>query len=277
MKKFFINVENEGAKSDSGKVSIYPASISLGGLGKIFSEVLNTLFEGEVTRKPRKSESYEANLIGTEKGCFEFKFEINLNDDFTEKVGETVSTEKFYDYLFITIAKCVGMDYTPLNSKVKSLYENEETNFIFDDLSYKAHSWVKEIHHLIEKGDALQTTFQRPRTNQRLILNKETLQYIKEETISDENETWTGNVTSYNAHTGFGRAYIDELGRTTSFVIKDFDTLKVNVQEKAGASLSDTTTCRREKIPYKKVNLIGKAKRNKNQRILLIFLNDIEY
>jgi hypothetical protein len=276
MKNFFVNVENEGSKSDLGKVSIYPASESLGGLGRLFSEVLNTLFEGKVTRKPRKSENYEANIVGIEKGCFEFRFEINVNEDFVNEVGSSVLIDKFYDYLFITISKSVGLTYTPINPKVKSILEDEDKNFVFDDLAFKAHLWVKDIHSLIDKGDSFQTSFVRPRTNQRLILDKNTLAYIKEETISEENETWSGNVTSYNSQSGFGRAYIDELGRTTSFFIKNFDSINSDVQEKAGVSLRETTTSRKNKTPYRKVDLIGKAKRNKNSRILLIFLENIE-
>jgi hypothetical protein len=125
--------------------------------------------------------------------------------------------------------------------------------------------YLKEVHRPIKSDSASTIEIIRPRVGSAISMNYETLEYVETTLRSDVQEYWVGNVTKYNILTGYGRAYIDELGRTVPFNLLGFNAESPPGHTSAASSMEEGArqigSGKREFVGYKVTNSAGVIKR----------------
>jgi hypothetical protein len=233
-----VVIEYEGLVADEGRMELFEASEAIKGLATATNLITHGfVHDDEVRNRVVKKKDFNTYLKGARKGCFEIDLEVSFEEKVIEKHGRTVIVNKYWDYLAYAIANAVGEEYEPQTPYLEKLID--EKPFVFDEMAIELERHLVQIHRPILSRNAEVARFHRPKSGDKIVLNRTTLEYVAESNKSNVEHAWIGNVTRYNILTGAGRVYIDDLGRTVPFKIVDHDGVGVLVHKAAAASINE--------------------------------------
>lgn len=215
-----ITLELEGNQTDRGELDLVDAALMLDGFAVSLNIVAHAfVHNNEVRNRVPVRTDFETKLTAAKKGCFELQMEVSFGSAAIRHHGASVIIPRFWDYLTLSMAVAVGVEYSAQTPWGKNLEEEEP--FVFDDIATNIESHLSQVHRPIWSGNANIIKLHRPKSGDKLIFNRETLDYISVSNESEQIEYVIGNVTKYNILTGRGRAYFKKYGRTIPFLIKD--------------------------------------------------------
>lgn len=222
MKSTEIIIQYEGKKADSGKLDLFDAAESLHGFTRVLNRIAHAFANDDAVRsKVPKPTNIKTYMTGAKKGCFETVVEVDFSEKIVAKMGGSVIVNNFWDYFNYTVSIGIGVNYDPITPFLKRKIGRTEDHF--DEMAADLENYLAEIHRPIKSNSASTIAIVRPRIGSVISMNYETLEYVGTTLKSDLVEYWEGNVTKYNILTGYGRAYIDELGRTVPFNLLGFN------------------------------------------------------
>lgn len=236
--KTTILIEFEGLTSDEGHLELYEASEALNGLASSVNLVTHGfVHDNEVRTKVPVQKDFKTYFSSAKKGCFDLSIDVLFEPKTIKKHGKSVIFDRYWDYLSYTIANSIGENYTPQTPYLENILEDKP--YHFDDLAEELESHLARVHRPIKTKNAITTKFIRPRVGEKIVLNKTTLAYVSASIVSNIEEAWSGNITKYNILSGKGRAFINEIGRTVPFFIKDFENHGLPVHHAASESMDE--------------------------------------
>jgi hypothetical protein len=215
-----IWIQFEGKQADSGQLDLVDSAEVLQGLAASLNIITHSfVHDNEVRIRVPIREGFNTALTAAKKGCFELQMSVEFEGATIQKYGHSVISAKFWDYFSTSIAVATGVRYDPKTPYGQDLYE--EQPYIFDDIANSIETHLAAIHRPIWSKNAEIARLIRPRVGEQLVLNSDTLEYVKISEVGDSLEYLVGNVTKYNILTGRGRAYFQKYGKTVPFFIKD--------------------------------------------------------
>lgn len=215
-----IWIQFEGEQADSGQLDLVDSAEVLQGLAASINIITHSFVHNhEVRNRVPIRDGFNTTLTAAKKGCFELQMSVEFDGAAIQKHGPSVISAKFWDYFSTSIAVATGVKYDPKTPYGKDLCE--EQPYIFDDIANNIETHLVSAHRPIWSKNAEVARLIRPRVGEQLVLNSDTLEYVKISELSDNLEYLVGNVTKYNILTGRGRAYFQKYGKTVPFFIKD--------------------------------------------------------
>ena len=208
----------EGGIADEGVLDAYDAANIITGLARAVNLVAHSFANNEEVRtKNQSAKGAQAFIHSSRKGCFEEQIDIKFDARTTKKIGKTVLTNVFWDYLTWTLSASVGVDFSPTTPYVKKTSESKE--IFIHEVADALESPMFLIHKAIARDSSIQVFLNRPRVGDTLKLNTETLDYVTTREIQSDSEYILGNVTKVNVLSHFGRLYSDEEDKVISFAL----------------------------------------------------------
>lgn len=215
-----IWLQIEGNQADKGELDLVDAAAVLQGFAVTLNIVGHAfVHDNEVRNRVPVRNEFATSLTAAKKGCFELQMDISFGAEAIKSHGSSVIVARFWDYLSLSMAAAIGVNYDPVTPWGSNI--NEDKPFIFDDIASNIETHLTEVHRPINTRNAKTIKLVRPKVGEKIVFNRETLDYISFSEFSQNIEYLLGNVTKYNILTGRGRAYFDKYGRTIPFFIKD--------------------------------------------------------
>jgi hypothetical protein len=215
-----ILIQFEGRQADLGELDLVASAEALQGLAASLNIITHSfVHDHEVRSKVPIRKGFNTTLTAAKKGCFELQMSVEFDGSTIQKHGQSVISAKFWDYFSTSIAVATGLKYESKTPYGKYLYE--EHPYIFDDIANSIETHLVDTHRPIRSKNAEVARLIRPRVGEQLVLNSDTLEYVKISELGDSLEYLVGNVTKYNILTGRGRAYFQKYGKTVAFFIND--------------------------------------------------------
>lgn len=216
----------EGGIADEGILDVYDAANTIYGLARAVNLVSHAFANDEEVRKKNQSaHGAKAFIHSSKKGCFEEQIDISFEKNIVQKIGHSVLTNAFWDYLNWAWHASVGYDYDPQTSRVKRIAEKNDL-FIYE-ISDALESPMQLIHRAISHDNAIRAFLYRPRIGDSLELTSDTLDYVSTREEQTHTEYILGNITRVNVLSQFGRLFSDEEGRVISFELAHPDDTRV--------------------------------------------------
>lgn len=263
MKHTEIIIQYEGKKSDSGRLDLYDAAESLHGFTRVLNRIAHAFANNDDARsKVPKPTNVITSITGAKKGCFETLIDVEFSEKVVQSMGKSVVINNFWDYFIYTFSLGIGIDYQPTTPYLRKKIDRSEGHF--DEMSAALEVYLTKTHRPIKSNSASTIAIVRPRFGSTIIMNNATLDYVETNLTSNTIEYWSGNVTKYNILTGYGRAYIDEIGHTVPFNLFGLDD-DTPAHTTAAASMEEGArnigSGKREFSGYKVTNATGIVKR----------------
>lgn len=228
----------EGGLADNGILDIYDAASTIYGLARATNIIAHSFAnEEEVRTRASSAHGSQTFIHSSKKGCFEEQVDIKFNESVVKKMGHSVISNNFWDYMTCSWSAATGKPQDPVTAYVKKLLRTDED--FFHVISDALETPMQKIHEAIKRESDVKIFLSRPRIGDILTLDKDSLDYV---TVREELEATSyivGNVTRYNVLSDFGRLYSDQEGRVISFRIANRDNARVrslaikSMQEKA--------------------------------------------
>lgn len=273
MKKAEVIIRFEGQKADTGRLDLFDAAESLHGFTRVLNRIAHAFANDDAPRsKVPRPTGVATYIAGAKKGCFETFIDVEFSKQTIEKIGGSVVVNNFWDYFTYTYSLGVGLEYEPVTPFLKRKVDRNEGNF--DEIAADLEGYLAEVHRPIKSDTASTIEIVRPRVGTAITMDQATLEYVGTTLRSNLQEYWIGNVTKYNILTGYGRAYIDELGRTVPFNLLGFNEDEPPGHTSAASSMEEGSRRRgagkRQFGGYKVTNANGAVK-----RLLILTIQEI--
>lgn len=210
----------EGGTADEGTLEIYDAATMIHGIARAVNIVAHAFSKDEEIRvKAHNAHGVKTLLHSSKKGCFEEQIDIVFSNKLASKIGHSVITNNFWDYLNYCWSMSVGVDYTPTSSHLRKILEKDaDFGYVVGDALESA---MLELHKPVARDSKVKIFLARPRVGDMLTLNKDTLAFVNTRTENSEILTFTGNVTRFNVLSDFGRLFSNSEQRVVSFKIAE--------------------------------------------------------
>nr|WP_315427218.1 hypothetical protein [uncultured Albidiferax sp.] len=272
MKHTEIIIQYEGKGSDSGRLDLFDAAESLHGFTRVLNRISHAFANNDDARsKVPKPTNINTYMTGAKKGCFETLIEVEFSKKVAEEMGPSVVVNNFWDYFTYTFALGLGLEYQPTSSFLKKKIDRNEGHF--DEMAAALEGYLIEVHRPIKSNGATTIEILRPRVGSALVMNHATLDYVGTSVRSSTQEYWMGNVTKYNILTGYGRAYIDDIGRAVPFNLLGFNESEPPGHTSAADSMVEGAhqigSGKRQFVGYQVTNAAGIIK-----RLLILTINE---
>lgn len=215
--KFKISY-HKGDATD-GRLDMYDASTSLQGFAKALSITTHALLnEGEIRKKGNKIDGAKIYINPSRKGSFEELITLAIENPVAMSIGTSVVANVFYDLVKWTWSKTLELDYQPETPHVKKLEARLEP--FIGEMEEALEIPLEQAHRPIKQCEEMTIVLKRQNSNV-VRMDSNTLKSVSIQTESDITTGITGNITSYNILSGFGRFYDDALEKTVSFKLQD--------------------------------------------------------
>ncbi len=272
MKHTQIIIQYEGQSSDAGRLDLFDAVESLHGFTRVLNRISHAFANNDDARsKVPKPANVNTYITGAKKGCFETLLEVEFSDKVSEEIGSSVVVNNFWDYFTYIFSLGIGVNYDPTSSFLRNKIDHDEGHFYA--MATALEGYLKEVHRPIKLNGANKIEIIRPRVGSALVMDHATLDYVGSTIRSSIQEYWIGNVTKYNILTGYGRAYIDEFGRTVPFNLLGFNEAAPPGHTSAASSMVEGAheigSGKRSFYGYKVSNAAGIVK-----RLLILTINE---
>lgn len=225
-KEISLILRLEGGIADEGLLDVYDAANTIYGLARAVNLISHAFANGEEVRKKNQTaHGAKAFVHSSKKGCFEEQIDIRFDEKVTRKIGPSVISNAFWDYITWAWSNSVGFDHAPQTAYVNRVASKNDL-FIYE-ISDALESPMQLIHRAIAKDSNITIFLNRPRVGDALTLNHETLDYVTTREEQTETEYISGNITRVNVLSHFGRLFSDEEGRVISFELANPDDHRV--------------------------------------------------
>lgn len=209
-----VKTTYRGGAYDHGMSEIYDGAKSLNGFSRAISIVTHAFLNEEVIQRSTAMKGATIYRKASKKGSFVELFLVVMQDP----VAQGVAAAAFYDMLKYSFGCALGKNYEPETRKVKGIADKKEP--IIPQLMESLEEPLKEMHRPIVTDRSVTIDVSRSRSPL-VRMDCSTKDYLYNDIVSDFYEGIVGNVTKFNMLTGYGRMYIDSLGKTYSFRLDD--------------------------------------------------------
>lgn len=210
----------EGGTADEGLLDIYDAANTIYGLARAVNLVAHSFANAqEVRKKNQNAHGAKAFVHSSKKGCFEEQVDIKFDEKVSQKIGHSVISKSFWDYLSWTWSSAVGIEYEPQTAYVRKISSKHEL-FIYE-ISDALEAPMQLLHRAVSKDPSMRIYLNRPRVGDSLELTRETLDYVTTREEGTQTEYIIGNITKVNILSHFGRVFSDEEGRVISYELEN--------------------------------------------------------
>jgi hypothetical protein len=206
----------EGGIADEGLLDVYDAADTISGVARAINIVTHAFANDEKLRKQGQgAHGAHAFIHSSKKGCFEEQIDIHFEEKVVRKIGSSVITNAFWDYLNWTWSCALGEEREPQTSYVKKIAAKHE--LFVDEIANILESPLLDMHKSIARDNDIKIYVNRPRIGDLLTLNSDTLDYVAIREVQTETEYILGNVTRTSVISHFGRLFSDQENRVLPF------------------------------------------------------------
>ncbi|MHB9703334.1 DUF7946 domain-containing protein [Alcaligenes aquatilis] len=205
MAELKIRFKYEHGSADSGRLDLYDASIALKGISRSLAIITHAYLNGKVRKHGDHAEGARFYIETPKRGSFIYEATIFI--------AGSVSSGLFYDFIKHAFTEAVGK-IDQEEDLSKALEKRVEPTI--GELPAVLESSLQDMHRPIKKEHEITLTASRPRGEVLAYFDYETAEYLEPVTVDWPNVI-EGNVTKYNALSGWGRFFDIQQGRTISF------------------------------------------------------------
>lgn len=215
-------IKFKGGLAEEHKLPAYAAAQALTGLTRSILIPLAYLAEGKVRHRKIEHEGYQLNLITLREGSVDTILQLITDPDalalLVNVLGDgakDAAKEFVKDFFLSIIRRCVGKSAT---KEVEALEEEEKLpSGDMEALVEAIEPAMRDAHRTIGNGTTQIIIISGDRNV--VTLNSATKAYVME-SIEDTNiREKEFSIASFNANTGYGRAFDYDIGRTVPFVL----------------------------------------------------------
>lgn len=215
-KEISLILRIEGGIADEGLLDVYDAADTISGIARSINIVTHAFANDEKLRKQGQgAHGAHAFIHSSKKGCFEEQIDIHFDEKVVRKLGSSVITNAFWDYLNWTWSYALGEEREPSTSYVKKVAAKNE--FFVDEIANILESPLQDMHKSITRDKDITIYLNRPRIGDILTLNSDTLDYVTTREEQTETEYIVGNITRTSVVSHFGRLFSNEENRILPF------------------------------------------------------------
>ncbi len=206
MSELRIRYQYENGIADTGRLELYDAAIALRGISRANAIITHAFLNGEVRTHGDSAKGAKFYINTPKRGSFIYEATIWF--------AGAVSSGVFYDFVKYGLNETVGKN----NNEEYAKALNDRIEPTIGELPAVLESALDEIHRPIKQDNEIKLTIARPRGEKLAVFDSDTALYLMPSTVPAPHEI-TGNVTKYNALTGWGKFYDLIERRTVSFNI----------------------------------------------------------
>ena len=259
----------EGGDADDGILDIYDAANTMYGLARATNLVAHAFSNSDEVRKRGDSATGAKVFIHpSKKGCFEEQVKIIFSSAITQKIGHSVISKNFFDYLTWCWSEAVGITYEPSTPFVKKILLNKKKEAFIHDIAFTLENPMIYMQKTIKNNVNTNIYIERPMVGDILSLNQSTFNYVSETIVEPKKFNIIGNVTTFNILSDFGRMYSDADNKLISFNLSE---PQDRIRDLATKSMNDYT----KKLPGKVVFTVSKVT-NKSGMLKRYIVHDVQ-
>ncbi|MFV8834747.1 hypothetical protein ACNSTU_07240 [Aquisalimonas sp. APHAB1-3] len=203
-----------------GRLDLYDASVSLQGLARALAITTHALAnEGEIRKQGDRARGVDIYVSPSRRGSFVEVVTIVFSNQVAQTIGASVLAAATWDLLKWSWSKTVDKEYRPSTPTVRRLEERKEP--FIGEIEDALEVPLERFHRPIKKNEDVQISVKRPRGEEVLRLDQDTLASVSLQYDDNISRDIKANVTRYNILSGFGRFYVDGRGATVSFKLAD--------------------------------------------------------
>ena len=222
MKQVTLMIRFEGGEADNGRLPIYDAATAENGLARSINIVTHSFANDEEMRK--RGDSATGAVVyasAPRKGCYEIEVDVEFNEMTCSKMGISVISNRYWDYLTWCWSFAVGKEHEPTTPYVRKLVESQDAKI--EEIADALESALISLHKPIASDpNRVSLVLSRKHVGDVMTLDSGTNEYVTVREKSEDDEYIFGNVTKFNILTNYGRVFDDKLRRVVSFqVIED--------------------------------------------------------
>lgn len=215
-KDLSILIRIEGGTADNGVLDIYDAANTMYGMARAVNIVSHAFSnEGTIKKRCDTASGAQAFVHSSIKGCFEEQIDLYFTPKVRNKIGKSVITNVFWDYLIWCWSASNGIAYQPETPYVKKFMQ-KDNDFIYE-MADILELPMQFLQKAIKRNNNVNIFISRPRKGDAITLNAETLAFVTTREESNQHEIIEGNVTRFNVLSDFGRLFSDAENRVISF------------------------------------------------------------
>lgn len=215
-KDISLIIRIEGGIADEGMLDVYDAADTISGIARSINIVAHAFGNDEkIRRQGQGAHGAHAFIHSSKKGCFEEQIDIQFDEKIVSKIGSSVITNAFWDYLSWTWAYTLGEEKNPSTAYVKKISRNKE--LFVDEIANVLEAPLRDMHKPISRDKEIAIFINRPRIGDVLKLDAETLDYVTTREEQVDLEYIIGNITRTSVVSEFGRLFSDDENRILSF------------------------------------------------------------
>lgn len=207
MAELKLKFHYEHGTADAGRLDLYDASVALSGIARATSMVTHAYLNGEVRTRGEAAHGAKFYINTPKRGSFIYEAVIFI--------GGAISSGVFYDFVKYAFNEAVGK-FEQAEDPYKALEDRIEPTI--GELPAVLESPLEEVHRPIRKEHEITLAVARPRGERLAVFDSESALYLLPKIIEAPHPI-IGNVTKYNALTGWGRFFDQAERRTVSFNI----------------------------------------------------------
>jgi hypothetical protein len=213
------SIRVEGGLADKGLIDIHDASIMMMGIARSLNVVAHAFANSNEIRKRASTAAGSQTFIrAAEKGCFEEHIEVHFEQATVRKIGESVISGHFWDYLIATWGKAIGLESDIDSPYLQRLLKSDD--LFIDELAEALEEPFQDLHRPITRNNVCKIILARPRKGDVLTFNNESRAFVVTQEVESKQSYVVGNVTRFNILSGYGRLYSDSEQRVMSFLLE---------------------------------------------------------
>ncbi|HEY1942648.1 MAG TPA: hypothetical protein VGH40_11050 [Roseiarcus sp.] len=209
----------DGQASEQHKLPAYEAVQSLYGIARSVLIITNYVAEGRVRRKEFNPEGFELNIIAQRAGSFETVFEL-VTDPMSMTIigglGLSVAGNFVTDVIKSVFQRAIGKQAQPDIEALES--SGKLSGGDMAALVDAIEPAMKNAHRSVNKGAS--NIFIIAGDGNYVTLNQASKDYVNSSIRDERIRAKLFSVASFNANSGYGRAFDYEEGRTIPFVMQ---------------------------------------------------------
>lgn len=212
-------VKFTGDEAENHRVPAYEATQSLAGVSRSLVLVGNYLFEGKIRKRYPYSDRVQFYLTSTRPGSFETLFVAVISNpeiiSIAKDVGIDVAKKVLLDGVRYVFNRAIGRQEKPATQELKEIEDRKSGDL--DALTDAVEPALRMGHTVIGNG-ARQVVIING-SNNVVKFDNISKEYISSSLVLPQLEEMIVSVGSLNANTGYGRVFVDDLGKTVPFSV----------------------------------------------------------
>lgn len=214
-----LEVTLDGDDAEYHELPAYDGFSSLAGLALATTMITHYAATGRLRRRGQFEARSQVRLTEVRRGSIVFGLIIHFasTNPFVLGITGGVISAAVYDLLKVVIKKNIGQEFSPATDAVQNLLARREGDI--EALAVATEPSLRQAHSII--GNGAQVLSIAARADAISTFDADTKEYISksvEDTTIMEKDF---SVASFNANSGHGRVFDEDIGRTVSFYIPE--------------------------------------------------------